>query len=259
MINYTNYINCLLIPILLPIRFITFSLIHFASIFIPKSYLNNNFKSFNFIVLFILGLYPNKIIDMRKKKIDTKIVVFTHRSFADAYIINYICGPVSYVFRERLLKNPVVKYFIGKYGGIAVGNESKSGRTKDIVDYLEKSKDYKLAIAPEDIIDIKKRVLKNNDLGTFRTGAFVPLLPIQPIAIYFHDSSAIWKNYEINDQVGAEVEAESNLSWLFRRFISPMSYIDIYLLEEQEPKINEDAIIYRESVRNHMLKIIQDF
>jgi 1-acyl-sn-glycerol-3-phosphate acyltransferase len=257
MINYTNYINCLLIPILLPIRFITFSLIHFVSIFIPKYYINQNFKSLNFIVLFILGLYPNKIIDMRKNKIDTKIVVFTHRSYADAYIINYICGPISYVFRERLLKNPVVKYFIEKYGGIAVGNESKSGRTKDIIDYLKKSKDYKLAIAPEDIIDIKKRVLKNNDLGTFRTGAFVPMLPIQPIAIYFHDSSAIWKNYEINNK--AEVEAESNLSWLFRRFISPMSYIDIYLLEEQEPKINEDAIIYRESVRNHMLTIIRDF
>jgi len=256
MINYTNYINCLLIPILLPIRLLSFILIHAFSIFIPISFINQHFRTLNFTILFILGLYPNKIIDMRKNKIDTKIVVFTHRSFADAYIINYICGPVSYVFRERLLKNPIVKYFIEKYGGIAVGNDSGSGRTKDIIEFFKDSTNSKLAIAPEDIIDIKKRVLKNNDLGTFRTGAFAPMLPIQPIAIYFHDESAIWKNYKINNKA---VEAESNLSWLLRRFVSPMSYIDIYLLEEQEPKINEDVILYKESVRNHMLTVVKDF
>ena len=134
MISFLNY---LIIPFLLPFRIFTFVSIHIVSIFLPKTFIENNFRFFNLIVLLTLGLCPNKIIDMRKNKIDTKIIIFTHRSFADAYIMNYIFGPISYVFRERLLKNPAVKHYIKTFGGVAVSSESKSGKTKEILDYLK--------------------------------------------------------------------------------------------------------------------------
>jgi len=253
MINFYNYLNCLLIPILLPLRLITFIGIHALSLCIPHSFINKYFKNFNFMILLTLGLYPNKIIDMRKNKIDTKIVIFTHRTYADAYIINYICGPISYVLRERLLGNPVVRHYINKFGGVAVSNDSNTGKTKEILEYLNKNTTLKLAIAPEDITNIKTRITRNNNLGVFRTGAFAPLLPIQPIAIHFHDDSAIWRNYEVNN----DVEAESMNYWLLRRFISPISYFDIYLLEECIA--STDANLYRETVRNEMLEIVRHF
>jgi 1-acyl-sn-glycerol-3-phosphate acyltransferase len=254
MINFYNYLNYLLIPILLPIRIITFIGVNALFLCIPKIFINKNFKNFNFMILLTLGLYPNKIIDTRNNKIDTKIVVFTHRTYADAYIINYICGPISYVFRERLLGNPIVKCYMEKYGGVSVSSDSKTGKTKEILDFLDKNTNYKLAIAPEDITNIKTRVLKNNDLGIFRTGAFAPLLPIQPIAINFHDKSAIWRNYENKLQLA---ESESMHYWLLRRFLSPVSYFDVYLLEECIT--SSDAIIYKETVRNQMLEVVKHF
>jgi 1-acyl-sn-glycerol-3-phosphate acyltransferase len=251
-----KYLNCLLTPILFPIKLVIFIGIHVISLFTPKVIINKYFTNFNFIILLTLGLYPNKLIDLRKNNLNqsTDIVIFTHRTFADSYIINYIFGPISYVFRERLLGNPVVKHYIEKFGGVAVSSDSKSGKTKEIIEYLKNNNQYKLAIAPEDITNTKTRVVKNNDLGIFRTGAFAPLLPIQPVVIHFHDESAIWKNYE-ND-------VEGMYHWLFRRFIAPISYFDIYLLEECNPQIkniNEDAIMYRERVRNQMLDVIKHF
>jgi 1-acyl-sn-glycerol-3-phosphate acyltransferase len=253
MISFLNY---LLILLLFPLRLFTFISIHIVSVCIPKTSLENNFRFINFVVLLTLGLYPNKIVDMRKNKIDTKIIIFTHRSFADAYIMNYIFGPISYVFRERLLENPIVKYYIKTFGGVAVSSDSKSGKTKEILDYLKFNPSVKLAIAPEDITITKTRVVKNNDLGVFRTGAFAPLLPIQPVAIYFHDQSTIWRNYE------EENISENIIHWLFRRFLSSISYFDIYLLEECKPQIKnikEDAITYRETVRNQMLDVVKHF
>jgi len=251
-----KYLNCLLTPILFPIKLITFIGIHIISLFLPKVIINKYFKNINFIVLLTLGLYPNKIIDLRKNNPnqDTDIVIFTHRTFADSYIINYIFGPISYVFRERLLGNPVVKHYISKFGGVAVSSDSKSGKTKEIIEFIKKNNKYKLAIATEDITNPKTRIIKNNDLGLFRTGAFAPLLPIQPVIIYFHDNTAIWRNYE-ND-------FEGMYHWLFRRLIAPISYFDIYLLEECMPEIkniNEDSLIYKETVRNKMLEVVKHF
>ena len=246
-----TYLNYLLVPILFPIKLITFIGVHTLSLIIPKAILNKYFQNINFIILLTLGLYPNKIIDMRKnnKNQGTDIVIFTHRSFADSYIINYIFGPISYVFRDKLLGNPVVRYYIEKFGGVAVSSDSKSGKTKEIIEYIKNNNHRKLAIAPEDITNPKTRIIKNNDLGLFRTGAFAPLLPIQPVVIYFHDESAIWRNYEDS--------FEGMYHWLFRRFIAPLSYFDIYLLEECNA--SSDAVIYRETVRNNMLDIVKNF
>lgn len=246
-----TYLNYLLIPILFPVKLTTFISIHLLSLITPKIIINLYFQNINFIILLTLGLYPNKLIDLRKNNLNqgTNIVIFTHRTFADSYIINYIFGPISYVFRDKLLGNPVVKHYIKKFGGIAVSSDSKSGKTKEIIEYIKNNNHRKLAIAPEDITNPKTRIIQNNDLGLFRTGAFAPLLPIQPVAIYFHDESAIWKNYEDS--------FEGMYHWLFRRFLSPISYFDMYLLEECIA--TSDAVTYREIVRNQMLNVVKHF
>jgi hypothetical protein len=191
-----------------------------------------------------------KIIDKQKNNIDTKIITFQHRTFVDAYIINYIFGPVGYVFRSRFKDNIFIKNYIDKYGGVDVSTESNQGSSKRIVDYCRNSTN-KLAIAPEDIIDYKKRIVSNNKLNVFRTGAFVPLLPIQPVVIKFYDKNPIWRNYSNG--------AESTPHWFLRRFLSPITYFDFYLLEECYPKINTTPKEYSDYVRDKMLQSIKDF
>jgi hypothetical protein len=213
------------------------------------------FSQMNLGILLTLGLCPNKIIDQRRsaplQKINTRIITFQHRTFADCYMLNYIYDrPISYVFRDRFQNNIFIKNFIKKYGGIAVSTLSNQGSSKQIVDYCNLYPNRHLAIAPEDIIDYKKRIISNNKLNVFRTGAFVPLLPIQPVVIKFYDKSVIWQNYNTHP--------ESIIYWILRRLLSPISYFDIYLLEECEP-FGMNPTEYKDSVRNKMEEAIKDF
>ena len=60
MINFYNYLNCLLIPILLPLRLITFIGIHALSLCIPHSFINKYFKQnaiFNLYYIYIINIF----------------------------------------------------------------------------------------------------------------------------------------------------------------------------------------------------------
>lgn len=249
-------IDYIILGCLFPIRVITFFSIHLMSFCLPT--INNDtspfihylFSTMNLLILLSVGLYPNKIIDQRKHDIQTKVITFQHRTFADAYIMNYLFGPIGYVFRARFKDNIFIKNFINKYGGVAVSAEPKQGSSKEIIEYCQNSSN-KLAIAPEDIIDYKKRIISNNKLNVFRTGAFVPLLPIQPVVFKFYDESPIWRNYPLS--------AESTAHWFLRRFLSPITYFDCYLLEECSPKNNTTPQEYRDCVRDQMQESIKDF
>jgi hypothetical protein len=244
--------------LLFPFRLIAFLLIHTMTFCLPSHVTNDSytmyfFSKMNLGILLMLGLYPNKIIDQRKlkpHKVNTRIITFQHRTFADCYMLNYVFGPVSYVFRDRFKNNIFIKNYIKKYGGIAVSVISNQGSTKQIVEYCNLYPNRKLAIAPEDIIDYKKRIISNNKLNVFRTGAFVSLLPIQPVVIKFYDKSVIWRNYQTH--------SESIIFWTLRRLISPISYFDIYLLTECEPSIMNPSI-YKDVVWNKMSEAIIDF
>lgn len=250
-------LSYIILPLLFPIRFCAFLLIHIMSFLLPSNMENNSytmyfFSQMNLVILLTLGLCPNKIIDQRRSSsINTRIITFQHRTFADCYMLNYIYNrPISYVFRDRFKNNIFVKNFIKKYGGIAVSTLPNQGSSKQIVDYCNLYPNRYLAIAPEDIIDYKKRIISNNKLNVFRTGAFVPLLPIQPVVIKFYDKSVIWKNYSTH--------SESIIHWILRRLLSPISYFDIYLLEECQP-FNTTPSSYKDYVRNKMSEAIKDF
>ena len=276
-------------PLLFPIRLITYLSIHILSLVLPKYIIEKCFKQINFLVLLSLGLYPNNIIDKRinnnshdNQNIQnhTKIITFQHRTFADIYIINYIFGPIAYVYRDIFKNNIIIKSYIEKFGGIAVSSGSKTGKTKELLAYFENPNNIrKLAIAPEDITDIKTRVLANNKLGNFRSGAFVPKVPIQPVCIKFYDTNVIWKNYITRTLVNIEgsvkmelnINAESIHMWILRRLFSHLVYFDIYLLEEckydftyavdsTDHMNNMNNIVkYKEMVRQKMLNTVMHF
>ena len=243
--------DIILLSILFPFRLTIFASIHLLSLCVPKWFIQQFSTEFNYVLLLMLGLKLNQTLDYRKQLVNTPIIVFQHRSFADAYIINYINGPTSFVYRDILNSNIFVKYFIEKFGGVSVSSSIK-GQSSQILEYLQDT-NKTLAIAPEDISDIPNRVLTNNKLGIFRTGAFVPLLPVQPILINFHDDNAIWRNYKDN------LVPETMLYWIFRRLFSYVSYFDVYLLEECYPSIQHTPQMYREHVRNNMLYYVENF
>jgi hypothetical protein len=201
-------------------------------------------------MLLSLGIYPNEIIDKRLNKIETKIIVFQHRSFADCFIINYVFGPVGYVFRNIFKNNIIIKSYIEKYGGVDVSSDGNEGKTKLITEYIDKN-NRKLAIAPEDITDYKTRVVANNNLGNFKSGAFVSYPPIQPVCIKFYDNDVIWKNYDNGfEKIGY---------WTIKQLFKPLTFIDIYLLEECSSDNNMSVSDYKEYVRNKMITITKYF
>lgn len=243
--------DIILLSILFPFRLTIFASIHLLSLCVPKWFIQQYSTEFNYIILLMLGLKLNQTLDYRKQLVSTQLIVFQHRSFADAYIINYINGPTSFVYRDILNSNIFVRYFINKFGGISVSSSTK-GQTSQIFEFL-KDTNKTLAIAPEDISDIPNRVLTNNQLGIFKTGAFVPLLPVQPILINFYEDTPIWRNYQDNSV------PETMLYWIFRRLLSYVSYFDVYLLEECYPSIQHTPQMYREHVRNNMLYYVENF
>jgi len=243
--------DIILLSILFPFRLTIFASIHLLSLCVPKWFIQQYSTEINCILLLMLGLKLNQTLDYRKQLVNPQIIVFQHRSYADAYIINYINGPTSFVYREVLNSNIFVKYFIEKFGGVSVSSSMK-GQSSQIFEFLRDTNKV-LAIAPEDISDIPNRVLTNNKLGIFKTGAFVSLLPVQPILINFHNDEPIWRNYQDNSV------PETMSYWIFRRLFSYVSYFDIYLLEECYPSIQHTPQMYREHVRNNMLYYVENF
>ena len=242
--------NNIIYPLLFPIRLFVFINIAIISICIPQNLFERFFKYANLLILLSLGIYPNEIIDNRQNIIKTKIIVFQHRSYADCFIINYVFGPIGYVFRNIFKNNIIIKPYIKKYGGIDVSSNGNEGKTKLITEYV-KSNNRKLAIAPEDITDYKTRIVDNNNLGNFKSGAFVSYEPIQPVCIKFHDTDVIWKNYNNG--------FEGMVYWFLKQLFKPLTYIDIYLLEECDSNINDSVLEYKDSVRNKMLEVVKNF
>jgi len=242
--------NNIIYPLLFPIRLLTYISVAIISICLPKNLFEAFFKYGNLLMLLSLGIYPNEIIDKRLNKIETKIIVFQHRSFADCFIINYVFGPVGYVFRNIFKNNIIIKSYIEKYGGVDVSSEGNEGKTKLITEYIDKN-NRKLAIAPEDITDYKTRVVANNKLGNFKSGAFVSYPPIQPVCIKFHDNDVIWKNYDNGfEKIGY---------WTIKQLFKPLTFIDIYLLEECITENNMSVNDYKEFVKNKMITTIKCF
>jgi len=243
-------INNVIFPLLFPIRLFILIVVALFSLFAPKFIFEYFFNKANLIVLLCLGIYPKNIIDNRYNNIDTKIIVFQHRTYADCFIINYIFGPVGYVFRNIFKNNIIIRHYIERYGGIDVSSNGNEGKTKEILKYIDNN-NRKLAIAPEDITNINTRVIKNNELGIFKSGAFIFKQPIQPVTINFHDKNVIWKNLENG--------FEAMIPWFFKQLIAPLTYIEICLLEECVCDENMSVIQYKDDVRNYMLEIIENY
>jgi len=136
-------------PLLFPFRFLLFSTIGIFSILAPKRLYEYCFKTANYLILLSLGIRINNIIDNRKNDINTEIIVFQHRCYADCFMVNYVFGIVGYVFRNIFKNNLIIKYYINKYN------------KKDVKLYFNNpqinEKDYK-----DDTINLFNKI--NNDI-----------------------------------------------------------------------------------------------
>jgi hypothetical protein len=198
-----------------------------------------------------------KIIDKRRNVggagIETPVIVYQHSCFADHYILLSIFNIVRFVVLDKHRANPIVKRFTDIFGCIPVSEEGKTGATRKIQEYIDAG-DYskKLVIAPEG----GKRL--NNDgnevLAPFSTGAFVPLVPVQPVTIKFHyDSDEL--NRQWNPTWNSE-DLENNhnvVRWYLQRFFAPACDITVTLMEEAFTSEGMTPKDYREDVRKKMI------
>jgi hypothetical protein len=83
---------------------------------------------------------------------------------------------------------------------------------------------------------------------------FTNIVGIGDILIYcvpFYDNDVIWKNYD-NGFEGIGF-------WTIKQLFKPLTYIDIYLLEECEPMFHTNVQHYKQSVMNKMLEVVKNF
>ena len=211
--------------------------------------------------MWCIGFNMPKIIDKRRNigavgagaSIETPITVYQHSCFADHYILLSIFNIVRFVVLDKHRANPIVKRFTDIFGCIPVSEEGKSGATRKIQEYIDTC-DYskKLVIAPEG----GKRVDDdgNEVLASFSTGAFVPLVPVQPVTINFHydsdEMNRLWNPTWNSDHL----ENNNNVvKWYLQRFFAPACDITVTLMEEAFATEEMTPKEYCEDVRNKMI------
>jgi len=184
---------------------------------------------------------------------ETPIIVYQHSCFADHYILLSIFNIVRFVVLDKHRENPIVKRFTDIFGCIPVSEEGKSGATRKIQEYIDGG-DYskKLVIAPEG----GKRIAddENEVLALFSTGAFVPLVPVQPVTINFHydsdEMNRLWNPTWNSDHL----ENNNNVvKWYLQRFFAPACDITVTLMEEAFATEGMTPKEYCEDVRNKMI------
>jgi hypothetical protein len=195
-----------------------------------------------------------EIIDKRSMQDEDKsapIIVFQHTTFADGYILLYIFGLLRFVVNKKHVSNPIVKGFTDKYGCIPVDLHSRTGVTEKIQEYVQNN-DYTqpLTISPEGGTPI---VLNSNDiLAPFSSGAFVPLVPVQPVLINFTcPDDSEFTNPTWNTE---RVQKDDNvIKWFFARFFARPCKVHITIMEKASAKEGMAPKEYANDVRNKMI------
>ena len=212
------------------------------------------------IILWSIGFTIPKIIDKRRHEDDKNvppIIVFQHSTFADGYILLHVFGLCSLKFlvKTKHIPNPIVKKFTDKFGCIPVDDSKKTGVTGKIQEYIKEGNyTQRLIISPEGGRPLD---FDNNDgLSHFSSGAFVPLVPIQPVLIQFtcpdesEFTNPTWNTERVQND-------DSIVKWYFSRFFVAPCEITITLMEEAVASEGMTPKEYAKDVRNKMLTALK--
>nr|BAP28171.1 lysophosphatidylcholine acyltransferase [Aurantiochytrium limacinum] len=136
--------------------------------------------------LFLLGFYHIKI--KGKPSMDAAFFTPNHCSLFDALVMYWLTMP-SAVAKAELFKKPLLGRIMRGLQVIPVARESKEGRdeTKRILDLFAKSHtnpDLSKRF-PQVLIFPQGTCTKDDCVTMFQRGAFLPGLPVQPVAIKY--------------------------------------------------------------------------
>jgi 1-acyl-sn-glycerol-3-phosphate acyltransferase len=210
--DWLELIKCVVLIPLGLVRLLICSLIFLAAYFIAcvTNSLPARFCSFaSRIVLFLLGFFWIKMEDKSRlhnlSASSPKLIVCNHLSYLDMLILVAFCGgDVTFVSKENIGKACIFGTISKAMGCIYVPdknhtrtNEPREGgeasTSQEIVNYLRGTGSRKiLVIFPEGTTS------NGHQLLSFRRGAFVPGVPIQPFTVVFpHDRfNPSWETYE---------------------------------------------------------------
>jgi len=135
------------------------------------------------IMLYCFGFFDVQVINKEQFQISKKanaIAVYNHVSIIDTLLQIAYIHPFSFAINSYHSKISFIKQYLDKLDCIEIDHK-KQNQIGKIIEHVAAHKNM-LAIAPEGTLSNGHALLK------FRTGAFVPMTPIQPIVIkYPHD------------------------------------------------------------------------
>lgn len=170
-----------------------------GTLVMPKFIIDIFGKHVCWFCLYLLNIRP---LCETADKIDNRarIIVFQHHTYIDNALIGYVFGMTGFVMKESLMRCILPWFYVMKYPCILVG---RGGCTERLLQFMQR-KTGKVAIPPEGGSWTPQTC--TGILAQFRTGAFVQLMPVQPVTFRFSDQSIEWRTNE------------SAVHWYIRQF-----------------------------------------
>ena len=165
----------------------------------------------------ILGI-DIQVIDEREDKTNEKIILYQHNTYIDAFIVSSYFGECRVLITGKYKGVPILSTLIERIGGIWV----EKGKTLDkIIEHVNNYKGKPLTIAPAATTSTIQ-----DPIGTFFSGAFVPMTPVLPVLLS-HSKSAVW--FEL-DGKGIPL-----FKWITKRLLSPRTTTILKVMDSINP------------------------
>lgn len=164
------------------------------------------------------------------------IISFNHISIIEPIVLAAVFGNISCVISDRIFKHfPGSSIIINKFHAIMIDNKPNSNNTKKICDHLKKNVNP-IAIAPDGM----QYPEFGNNIGNFKTGAFVPMAPILPVIIKY-------KNYDVLPDFKYDA-GEDSIHGIMKLFLNSNTTIDIDIMNLVHPEKDWTPVLYKEHV-----------
>jgi lysophosphatidylcholine acyltransferase/lyso-PAF acetyltransferase len=252
--------------ILMPIRFLLFliSLVLMVLICVianigVKLTPTAKYTRFGFVLmklvplLFKLTLFSLGYIKIKKtgKSVNgsvAPIVVVNHVSIVDAMALFGIYGVLSPVSKEEIKKIPVIGFLLSAFRAVTVNRVSAQSRHDTLEMIGNRAKlNMQTHLLPQILIFPEGTTTNGNSLVSFKPGAFIPGLPVQPVCLKYK-----FKYLDPSWSMGGPgmVGMMFKMMAQFRNELE-ITILDPYIPNEQE---RQNPSLYANNVRNEMAK-----
>lgn len=229
------------------LRIVLFFIIYFIGVFLllslPNSYSHFIKKLCCKLLLYILGFFNVEYdIDKINLKYDHKfILVFNHISFIDGWILWSIFGnDIGLLVHKKALKYiPFCEYMCEKKMNCILIDDSSKKTSEKIIEAVQNN-DHIVVIAP----DAMQPPIYPNNIGSFKTGAFVGKYPVKPVIIKFKNTQVIPDyKYEVKEDI---------IHAFVKIFLNWNATIEVKILDMIYPKEEWTVEEYKDFVKEKM-------